>query len=217
MRQNTDHPAKVQTTVSCTLRAFLSYFLRLGTFGFGGPIALAARMQKDLVEERGWISQEDYLEGLAFSQLSPGPLAAQLAMYIGWVRYGALGATFAGTFFILPSFGMVLVIAALYLHYGSIAAIQSIFYGVGAAVVAILARSAYKLIRATLKTDYLLWVLFTVSALATALTKSEIIWLFVLCGVLALIVKTRPRAALPAVALPSCLSSTADWWCSRTG
>jgi len=175
------------------------YFLHLGTFGFGGPIALAARMQKDLVEERGWISQEDYLEGLAFSQLSPGPLAAQLAMYIGWVRYGALGATFAGTFFILPSFGMVLVIAALYLHYGSIAAIQSIFYGVGAAVVAILARSAYKLIRATLKTDYLLWVLFAVSALATALTKSEIIWLFVLCGVLALIVKTRPRAALPAV------------------
>ncbi len=185
--------------VAVSLPRLVVYFLNLGTFGFGGPIALAARMQKDLVEERGWISQEDYLEGLAFSQLSPGPLAAQLAMYIGWVRYGALGATFAGTFFILPSFGMVLVIAALYLHYGSIAAIQSIFYGVGAAVVAILARSAYKLIRATLKTDYLLWVLFAVSALATALTKSEIIWLFVLCGVLALIVKTRPRAALPAV------------------
>ncbi len=185
--------------VAVSLPRLVVYFLNLGTLGFGGPIALAARMQKDLVEERGWISQEDYLEGLAFSQLSPGPLAAQLAMYIGWVRYGALGATFAGTFFILPSFGMVLVIAALYLHYGSIAAIQSIFYGVGAAVVAILARSAYKLIRATLKTDYLLWVLFAVSALATALTKSEIIWLFVLCGVLALIVKTRPRAALPAV------------------
>ncbi len=185
--------------VAVSLPRLVVYFLNLGTLGFGGPIALAARMQKDLVEERGWISQEDYLEGLAFSQLSPGPLAAQLAMYIGWVRYGALGATLAGTFFILPSFGMVLVIAALYLHYGSIAAIQSIFYGVGAAVVAILARSAYKLIRATLKTDYLLWVLFAVSALATALTKSEIIWLFVLCGVLALIVKTRPRAALPAV------------------
>ena len=185
--------------VAISLPRLVVYFLNLGTFGFGGPIALAARMQKDLVEERCWISQEDYLEGLAFSQLSPGPLAAQLAMYIGWVRYGALGATLAGTFFILPSFGMVLAIAALYLHYGSIAAIQSIFYGVGAAVVAILARSAYKLIRATLKTDYLLWVLFAVSALATALTKSEIIWLFVLCGVLALIVKTRPRAALPAV------------------
>ncbi len=160
-------------------------------FGFGGPIALAARMQKDLVEELGWISQDDYAEGLAFSQLSPGPLAAQLAMYLGWVRHGNWGATLTGTCFVLPSFLMVLGIAALYLHYGSLSSIQSIFYGVGAAVVAILARSAYKLTRTTLKTDYLLWVLFTVSAVATAWTKSEIICLFVLCGVVAMIFKTQ--------------------------
>src|SRR5260370_1161234 len=93
---------------------------------------------------------------------------------------------------------MVLGIAALYLHYGSLSSIQSIFYGVGAAVVAILARSAYKLTRTTLKTDYLLWVLFAVSALATAWTKSEIIWLFLLCGFIAMIVKTRLRSAVPA-------------------
>src|SRR5229473_8584397 len=161
-------------TVPYSLRDFLLYFVRLGTFGFGGPIALAARMEKDLVEERGWISRQDYVEGLAFSQLSPGPLAAQLAMYLGWVRYGAWGATLTGACFVLPSFLMVLGIAALYLHYGSLSSIQSIFYGVGAAVVAILARSAYKLTRTTLKTDYLLWVLFTVSAVATAWTKSEI-------------------------------------------
>ncbi len=179
-----------------TLPQFVFYFLSLGTFGFGGPIALAARVQKDLVEELGWISQDDYTEGLAFSQLSPGPLAAQLAMYLGWVRHGNWGATLAGTFFIFPSFLMVLGIAALYLHYGSLSSIQSIFYGVGAAVVGILARSAYKLTRTTLKTDYLLWVLFTVSAVATAWTKSEIIWLFVLCGVVAMIVKARlPSAA----------------------
>ncbi len=187
-----------------TLRQFVFYFLRLGTFGFGGPIALAARMQRDLVEERGWISQEDYLEGLAFSQLSPGPLAAQLSIYLGWVRFGNLGATLTGTFFILPSFLMVLGIAALYLHYGSLSFIQSTFYGVGAAVVAILARSAYKLIRSALKKDFLLWLLFAVSAVATAWTKSEIVWLFVLCGVIALIVKTRLRATLPAV-LPASL------------
>ncbi len=199
MREYADHPAKEETTVRCTLRAFLSYFLRLGTLGFGGPIALAARMHKDLVEELGWISQEDYTEGLAFSQLSPGPLAAQLAMYIGWVRYGNWGATLAGVFFIVPSFLMVLGIAALYLHYGSLSSIQSIFYGVGAAVVAILARSAYKLTRTTLKTDYLLWVLFAVSAIATAWTKSEIIWLFVLCGIVAMIVKTRLPTAVTAV------------------
>jgi chromate transporter len=192
------------STVLVSLSRFVVYFLKLGAFGFGGPIALAARMQRDLVEQRGWISQEDYLEGLAFSQLSPGPLAAQLAMYLGWVRYGNLGATLTGTFFILPSFLMVLGIAALYLHYGSLTSIQSIFYGVGAAVVAILARSAYKLTRTTLKTDLLLWVLFAVTAIATVWTKSEIIWLFVLCGVVALFVKTRLRAALPAV-LPASL------------
>ena len=182
-----------------TLPQFVFYFLRLGTFGFGGPIALAARMQKDLVEELGWISQDDYAEGLAFSQLSPGPLAAQLAMYLGWVRHGNWGATLTGACFVLPSFLMVLGIAALYLHYGSLSSIQSIFYGVGAAVVAILARSAYKLTRTTLKADYLLWVLFTVSAVATAWTKSEIIWLFVLCGVVAMIVKTRLPAAATAL------------------
>ena len=174
-----------------TLPQFVFYFLRLGAFGFGGPIALAARMQRELVEELGWISQDDYSEGLAFSQLSPGPLAAQLAMYLGWVRHGKWGATLAGACFVLPSFLMVLAIAALYLYYGSLSSIQSIFYGVGAAVVAILARSAYKLTRTTLKTDYLLWVLFTVSVVATAWTKSEIIWLFVLCGVVAMIVKTQ--------------------------
>jgi chromate transporter len=179
------------TNSKVTLPQFTFYFLRLGTFGFGGPIALAARMHKDLVEGLGWISQEDYTEGLAFSQLSPGPLAAQLAMYLGWVRYGNWGATLTGACFILPSFLLVLGIAALYLHYGGLSSIQSIFYGVGAAVVAILAGSAYKLIRTTLKTDYLLWVLFTLSAVATAWTKSEIIWLFVLCGIAAMVVKTN--------------------------
>ncbi len=201
MNQQSEFETEIPRGVTSkgTLPQFVVYFLRLGTLGFGGPIALAARMQKDLVEELGWISQVDYTEGLAFSQLSPGPLAAQLAMYLGWVRYGNWGATLAGVFFILPSFLMVLGIAALYLHYGSLSSIQSIFYGVGAAVVAILARSAYKLTRSTLKTDYLLWVLFTVTAVATAWTKSEIIWLFVLCGIVAMIVKTQLRSAVPAV------------------
>src|SRR3954447_2978247 len=120
--------------ISFRVRDLVVYFLRLGTLGFGGPIALAGNMQKDLVEERHWFSKQDYLEGLAFSQLSPGPLAAQLAMYLGWVRAGFLGATLVGVTFILPSFLMVLALSALYLRFEGLSWIQGAFYGVGAAV-----------------------------------------------------------------------------------
>ena len=176
-----------------SLREFLLYFLYLGTLGFGGPIALAGYMQRDLVEERKWITSQDYSEGLAFSQLSPGPLAAQLAMYLGWVRAGTLGATLTGAVFVLPSFLMVLALAAVYVHYGQLEWIQGVFYGIGAAVIAIIARSAYKLIRSTLKNDRLLWVLFAAMAITTAWKESEIVWLFLLCGLLAMLFRARPR------------------------
>src|SRR5947207_13453419 len=175
-----------------TLRDLLLYFLRLGTLGFGGPIALAGYMQRDLVEGRRWVSKQDYLEGLAFSQLSPGPLAAQLAMYLGWLRAGAVGATLVGIAFILPSFLMVLALAALYVHYGSLPWIQGMFYGIGAAVIAIIVRSAIKLVRGTVGRDWLLWAIFTALAITTAWTKSEIVWLFLLCGVIAMFVKSHP-------------------------
>src|SRR5881409_520804 len=181
------------STVSFTLRELLVYFLRLGTLGFGGPIALAGHMQKDLVEERRWVSKQDYLEGLAFSQLSPGPLAAQLAMYLGWLRAGTIGATLVGIAFILPSFLMVLVLAALYVHFGSLPWIQGMFYGIGAAVIAIIVRSAIKLVRTTVGRDWLLWTIFAVLAITTAWTKSEIVWLFVLCGAIGILVKAPPR------------------------
>jgi chromate transporter len=179
------------------LREFLLYFLRLGSFGFGGPIALAGKMQKDLVEDRAWVASQDYFEGLAFSQLSPGPLAAQLAMYLGWVRAGTLGATLTGVAFVLPSFLMVIALAALYLHYGQLPWIQGLFYGIGAAVIAIIARSAYKLIRSTLKNDRLLWVLFVALAITTAWKESEIVWLFLLCGLVSMLVKAPPRRVMP--------------------
>ena len=179
--------------VPCSLREYLLYFLRLGTLGFGGPIALAGHMQKDLVEERRWVSRQDYIEGSAFSQLSPGPLAAQLAMYLGWVRGGSLGATLTGTVFVLPSFLMVLALAALYMHYGRLTWIQGLFYGIGAAVIAIIAQSAYKLVRATVGKDWLLWTLFSALAVATAWTESEIVWLFILCGIISIFVKAPPR------------------------
>src|SRR5438045_6395814 len=192
-------PAAPEVTPA-PLWEFLRYFLRLGTFGFGGPIALAGYMQRDLVEKRRWISKRDYMEGLALAQLAPGPLAAQLAIYLGWLRAGTVGATLVGVAFVLPSFLMVLALSALYLRYGGLAWMQGAFYGIGAAVIAIIARSAYKLVRMTLARDRLLWMLFVVSALVTASTESGLVWVFLLCGVAALTVRMTGRRAPPRAA-----------------
>ena len=180
--------------MTTSLRAFLLYFLRLGTLGFGGPIALAGHMQQDLVEQRGWISAQEYKEGLAFAQLAPGPLAAQLAIYLGWVRGQVLGATLVGIAFVAPSFLMVLVLSDLYVRFGGLPWMQGLFYGIGAAVIAIIARSALKLVRMTLGRDHLLWILFAVSAVVTAWTESEIIWVFLVCGFVPMLLRGRQRA-----------------------
>ncbi len=185
--------SRESTGTQPTLRELVLYFLRLGALGFGGPIALVGYMQRDLVETRKWVSKEDYFEGLAFSQLCPGPLAAQLAKYLGWVHSGTLGATLTGAAFILPSFLMVLGLASLYVHFGQLAWIQGLFYGIGAAVSAIIVRSAWKLIQKTLGTDYLLWVLFGVLAITTVWTQSEVVWLFLLSGFVAMFVKAPPK------------------------
>lgn len=163
---------------------FYLYFLRLGATGFGGPIALAGSMQRDLVEERQWISPEDYTDGLALAQLAPGPLAAQLAIYLGFVRGGTLGATMVGLCFILPSFLIVWAIAVAYVAYGGLPWMQALFYGIGAAVIGIIARSVHKLTRLTLRRNRLLWGIFLVMAIATAWTEREIVWLFLLAGLL---------------------------------
>jgi len=179
-----------------SLRELVRYFLHLGTTGFGGPIALVGYMQRDLVERRRWITLKDYKEGLALAQLAPGPLAAQLATYLGWLDHGLLGATLVSVAFVLPSFLMVLVLSAFYLAYGGLSWMQGAFYGIGAAVIAIIARSTYKLAKSTLATDPLLWTLFVVSAVVTAWTERELVWLFVLCGVVGLLAKAvrLPRA-----------------------
>src|SRR6266705_2381169 len=176
-----------------SLRRLIGYFLRLGTLGFGGPIALAGHMQRDLVEDRRWFSRQDYLQGLALAQLAPGPLAAQLAMYLGWLRAGTLGATLVAGAFILPSFLMVLGLSALYVHYGGLPWMQGAFYGIGAAVIAVIARSAFKLARTTVAKDWLLWAILVTNGLLTAWTEREIVWAFALSGVVTLLLKAPPR------------------------
>ncbi len=189
--------------VPCSLRQFLGYFLYLGTFGFGGPIALAGYMQRDLVEKRRWISKQDYLDGLALAQLAPGPLAAQLAMYLGYVRAGVWGATLVSLAFILPSFIMVLGISWLYVRYGGLAWMQALFYGIGAAVIGIIVKAAYKLVKLTLGKDMGLWFIFLVLAVVTVVTQTEIAWLFLGAGVVYMLVNAPPLKRTPGLPLLS--------------
>ena len=196
--------AQGTATAPCTLRQFLGYFLYLGTFGFGGPIALAGYMQRDLVEKRRWISKQDYLDGLALAQLAPGPLATQLAIYLGYVRAGVWGATLVSFAFILPSFLMVLGISWCYVRFGGLAWMQALFYGIGAAVIGMMVRAAQKLITLTLEHDVGRWVIFLVLALVTAVTQSEIAWVFIGAGLVYMMVQAPPwkrRRGLSALSL----------------
>jgi chromate transporter len=206
-----------------SLGALTRYFLKLGTIGFGGPVALVGYMYRDLVEARRWISEDDYKEGLALAQLMPGPLAAQLAMYLGFVHYRVVGATIVGAAFVLPSFLMVIAIGWAYLRYGGLPGMQAAFYGVGAAVIGIIGISAWKLTTKNIGRDRLLWLVFVVTAVFTVWTQSESIWLFLGGGVLAWLVRAPPRrlpgssiapaiGVLDAGAAPaSAMAGAVDW------
>ena len=176
-----------------SLWQLVQYMTKLGTIGFGGPVALVGYMHRDLVEQRQWITEADYKEGLTLAQLMPGPLAAQLAIYLGYVHYGITGATLAGVTFVLPSFVMVVALGAAYVAYGGLTWMQAVFYGVGAAVIGIIALSAYKLTTKSIGKDKLLWAIYLVAAAVTIATESEIVWVFLIAGVLAWFVKAPPR------------------------
>ena len=176
-----------------SLWQMVQYMAKLGTIGFGGPVALVGYMHQDLVEQRKWISEADYKEGLTLAQLMPGPLAAQLAIYLGYVHFGILGATVAGTAFVLPSFLMVVALGAAYTAYGGLTWMQAVFYGVGAAVIGIIAISAYKLTIKSIGKDWLLWAIYLVAAAVTIVTESEIVWLFLSAGLLVWLVRAPPK------------------------
>ncbi|MET1534898.1 chromate transporter [Burkholderia sola] len=197
-----------------TLGQLILYFAWLGATGFGGPVALAGYMHRDLVDTRRWIADADYKEGLALAQLAPGPLAAQLAIYLGYVHYRIVGATMVGIAFVLPSFLMVVLLGYAYTRFGGLTWMQSVFYGVGAAVIGIIAISARKLTAKSIGRDKLLWAIYLALVAVTVITESEVAWLFLAAGVLVWFTRAPPRwlrqrRVNAAVAWP--VSATGAW------
>jgi chromate transporter len=176
-----------------SLKQLLLYFLRLGTLGFGGPIALIGYMRQDLVEDRQWISETGYQEGLTLAQVAPGPLAAQLSFYLGYIHYGILGSALVGLAFVLPSFLMVVALGWAYSLYGGLSWMQSVFYGMGAAVIGIIAISAYKLTLKTVGSNWLSWGIYLVNAAVTFVTQSERIELILGAGLLVWLTESPPK------------------------
>jgi chromate transporter len=184
-----------------SLKELVFYFLKLGTTGFGGPVALVGYMHKDLVENRKWISEDEYKQGLALAQLMPGPLAAQLSIYLGFVHHRILGATLVGIAFVLPSFIMVVLLGMLYKLFGGLSWMQAVFYGVGAAVIGIIAISSYKLTTKSIgkfsipsfRQHWMLWLFYIMAAAITYVTQQEEVLLFIAAGLLYMFVKAPPK------------------------
>jgi len=180
--------------------ALVRYFLGLGALGFGGPVALVGAMRRDLVEARGWLTDAEYREGLALAQLAPGPLAAQLAIYIGYIYGGALGGAATGIAFVLPSLVIVLLLGWAYTAFGGLSWVQAVFYGVGAAVIGLIANSAYGLLRKTLGGDRLLWGIALLLAVTTIVTGREIVSLILLAGLSVWLLRAPPAWLVRATA-----------------
>lgn len=214
------------------------YFLVLGATGFGGPVALANYMRRDLVEERGWLDESAYDRGLAIATACPGPMAYQLGVYCGYVTHGIPGALAVAIAFALPPFAIVVAIAALYERFAGSGITRGLFYGIGPVVVALILRASWNLGRKTLKRDSGAWVVAAVACGVTIALQRELVWLFLAAGIIG-IVAFAPRAGsgesvtvapvgpqLRAVALPtmlgvitpvSGLAASLFWFFLKTG
>lgn len=210
----------MEETRKYALKDLVIYFLKLGTWGFGGPVALVGYMNRDLVEKKQWLTEEEYKEGLALAQLAPGPLAAQLGIYIGFVHYRLLGATLVGLAFVLPSFIMVVLLGMAYKLYSGLPWMQAVFYGVGAAVIGIIAMSAYKLTiksisklnAAAVKSNWLLWFFYLVGIIVTVITQREEVFLFIATGLIYMFVKAPPAWAKKQPTVQSILLAGIGFW-----
>ena len=188
------------------------YFLKLGTIGFGGPVALVGFMHRDLVERRRWLPEDTYKLSLALAQIMPGPLAAQTAIAIGYFEGGVLGATLVGLAFIIPSFLMVVGISLAYVAYGGLWWMQALFYAIGATVIAIIAIAAYKLARSTNKRDPLLWGIFIALTGVTVWAQAELAEFFILAGLVVLLARAWPGGKLGMLMIGAALILGAAIW-----
>jgi chromate transporter len=212
--------AELPVKPAYTIVDLTKYFLKLGTSGFGGPVALVGYMHRDLVEDKNWLTEEEYKEGLALAQLAPGPLAAQLGIYIGFVHYRFTGATLAGLAFVLPSFIMVVLLGMAYQLYGGLAWMQAVFYGVGAAVIGIIGMSAYKLTiktisifeLAAMKSKWLLWVFYAIGIIITVITQKEEVLLFLICGIGYMVIKAPPHWIRKPTIVPTGILLSVGFW-----
>ncbi len=175
-----------------TLLDLVRYFLVLGSTGFGGPVALAHYMRRDLVEKRRWLDEATYDRGLAIATACPGPMAYQLGVYCGYVTHGVPGALAIAVAFALPPFAIVVVIAALYERFAGAGVVRGLFYGIGPVVVALILRASLNLGRKTLKQDYTAWIVAVAACVITVALQRELVWLFLAAGVLG-IVAFAPR------------------------
>lgn len=202
-----------------SLKELIIYFLKLGATGFGGPVALVGYMHRDLVENKKWISEEEYKEGLALSQLAPGPLASQLAIYIGYVHYGVLASALVGLAFVIPSFIMVVLLGMAYKLYGGLPWMQAVFYGVSAAVIGIITISSYKLTTKSIskfeiagfKNNWLLWLFFIIMAIVTVITQTEEVLYFVIAGFIYMMVTAPPKFGNKAASFSLFFAGTGFW------
>lgn len=175
-----------------SLGALVWYFLRLGLTGFGGPVALANYIRRDLVDRLGWIAPDEYDEGLAIATACPGPLAYQLGVYCGYVTHGIAGALGVAIAFAVAPFAIVVGVAALYVHFGSTWELHAIFYGVGPVVIAIVARSCWDLGRKTLRGEWMAYLFALIACAVTIIVQQELVALFLIAGALGIFIFNRP-------------------------
>ncbi len=179
-------PEKGDAATRVRIRDLVAYFLRLGTLGFGGPVALVGQMERDLVQERRWLDKEELREGVAVCQSLPGPLAIQVGIFISYLRGGFWGAWAGGLAFILPNFLIVAALGALYVRFGGLSGLRAIFYGVSPAVIALIIHSCYRLIKLGME-DSFQWVIAAACLIVTVVLRAEVALLFISAGIVGIL------------------------------